>query len=87
MVRIFVGLAAAIGVAVFGASHAYTVESPRFKAVAFDYFVIFDPNSIVPTVDTVFPGKGLALPGHGARNCSSTASYARSLTGTRISST
>ncbi|HRN87817.1 haloacid dehalogenase type II [Hyphomicrobium sp.] len=61
MVRIFVGLAAAIGVAVFGASHAYTVESPRFKAVAFDYFVIFDPNSIVPTVDTVFPGKELAF--------------------------
>lgn len=30
---------------------------PRFKAVAFDYFVIFDPNSIVPTVEKVAPGK------------------------------
>jgi 2-haloacid dehalogenase len=29
-----------------------------FKAVAFDYFVIFDPNSIVPEVEKVFPGKG-----------------------------
>lgn len=30
----------------------------RFKAVAFDYFVIFDPNSIVPRIEEVFPGKG-----------------------------
>jgi 2-haloacid dehalogenase len=28
------------------------------KAVAFDYFVIFDPNSVVPAVEKVFPGKG-----------------------------
>lgn len=33
--------------------------TPRFKAVAFDYFVIFDPNSIVPVVEKAFPGKGL----------------------------
>jgi len=32
--------------------------APHFKAVAFDYFVIFDPNSIVPAVERVFPGKG-----------------------------
>jgi 2-haloacid dehalogenase len=32
--------------------------APRFKAVAFDYFVIFDPNSIIPEVEKVFPGKG-----------------------------
>src|SRR5262245_34851562 len=31
---------------------------PRFRAVAFDYFVIFDANSIVPEVEKVFPGKG-----------------------------
>lgn len=31
---------------------------PRFKAVAFDYFVIFNPNSVVPEVESVFPGKG-----------------------------
>lgn len=40
-------------------SGAYAAQSPRFKAVAFDYFVIFDPNSVVPKVERVFPGKGL----------------------------
>ena len=30
----------------------------RFKAVAFDYFVIFDPNSIVPEIEAAFPGRG-----------------------------
>lgn len=32
---------------------------PRYKAVAFDYFVIFDPNSVVPEVEKFFPGKGM----------------------------
>jgi 2-haloacid dehalogenase len=32
---------------------------PRFKAVAFDYFVIFDPNSVIPEVDKEFPGRGV----------------------------
>jgi 2-haloacid dehalogenase len=32
---------------------------PRFKAVAFDYFVIFDPNSVIQEVEKVFPGKGM----------------------------
>lgn len=33
--------------------------SPRpFKAVAFDYFVIFNPDSVVPAVEKEFPGKG-----------------------------
>jgi 2-haloacid dehalogenase len=31
---------------------------PRFKAVAFDYFVIFDPNSVTPAVEDAYPGKG-----------------------------
>lgn len=31
---------------------------PRFKAVAFDYFVLFDPSSVIPEVEKVFPGKG-----------------------------
>lgn len=31
---------------------------PRFKAVGFDYFVLFDPSSVVPEVEKVFPGKG-----------------------------
>ncbi|VTR96287.1 haloacid dehalogenase : Haloacetate dehalogenase OS=Sorangium cellulosum (strain So ce56) GN=had PE=4 SV=1: HAD_2 [Gemmata massiliana] len=32
--------------------------SPRFKAVAFDYFVIFNANSVVPAVEKAFPGRG-----------------------------
>jgi 2-haloacid dehalogenase len=31
---------------------------PKYKAVAFDYFVIFDANSIVPAIEKEFPGKG-----------------------------
>ncbi|WP_165068824.1 haloacid dehalogenase type II [Paludisphaera rhizosphaerae] len=33
-------------------------STPRFKAVAFDYFVIFNANSVVPAVEKAFPGKG-----------------------------
>lgn len=36
-------------------------SEPRYKAVAFDYFVIFDPNSVVPEVEKIFPGKGLEV--------------------------
>ena len=32
--------------------------TPRFKAIAFDYFVIFNPNSVIPEVEKAFPGKG-----------------------------
>src|SRR5262249_28030824 len=28
------------------------------QGVAFDYFVIFDPNSIVPEIEAAFPGRG-----------------------------
>lgn len=30
----------------------------NYKAVAFDYFVIFDPNSVIPEIEKSFPGKG-----------------------------
>lgn len=36
-----------------------TASEPRYKAVAFDYFVIFNPNSVVGTVEKIFPGKGM----------------------------
>jgi 2-haloacid dehalogenase len=41
-------------------SQGYAKEeaTPRFKAIAFDYFVLFDPNSVVPEVERAFPGKG-----------------------------
>ncbi|MBX2989342.1 MAG: haloacid dehalogenase type II [Bdellovibrionaceae bacterium] len=41
------------------ASFAAEVSKPRFKAIAFDYFVIFDPNSVTPVVEKELPGKGL----------------------------
>jgi len=41
-----------------GQSYAQNQSAPRFKAIAFDYFVIFDPNSVIPEVDKAFPGKG-----------------------------
>lgn len=34
-------------------------QGRQYKAVAFDYFVIFDPNSVVGEIEKVFPGKGL----------------------------
>ena len=48
----------AITLILFPASFAQSVAAhkPRFKAVAFDYFVIFDPSSIVPAVEKEFPG-------------------------------
>jgi 2-haloacid dehalogenase len=36
-----------------------TLPGPRFKAIAFDYFVIFDPNSILPQVEKAIPGNAL----------------------------
>jgi 2-haloacid dehalogenase len=35
--------------------------TPRFKAVAFDYLVLFDPDSVVFQAETLFPGKGREL--------------------------
>lgn len=34
---------------------------PRFKAVAFDYLVLFDANSIVGAAEQAFPGRGREL--------------------------
>jgi len=45
-------------VSLSGQSFAQEHATPRFKAVAFDYFVVFDANSIIPEVEKVFPGKG-----------------------------
>src|SRR5579885_2437927 len=42
-------------------SFAATKEKPRFKAIAFDYFVLFNPNSVIPEIEKVFPGKGPEL--------------------------
>jgi 2-haloacid dehalogenase len=41
-----------------GQAYALPRSEPHFKAVAFDYFVIFDPNSVVPAAEAEFPGRG-----------------------------
>ena len=41
-----------------GLAHAADASRPRFKAVAFDYFVLFDASSVGTEVEKVFPGKG-----------------------------
>jgi 2-haloacid dehalogenase len=52
-------LLAAILIAIAPRGPALAQESPpRFKAVAFDYFVIFNANSVVPAVERAFPGQG-----------------------------
>jgi 2-haloacid dehalogenase len=51
-------VAAVALLAVSASAHAAPPPKPRFKAVAFDYFVLFDPSSVIPEVEKVFPGKG-----------------------------
>lgn len=50
-----------LGAAVLAGAAVAEDAKPRFKAVAFDYFVIFNPKSVVPEVEKVFPGKGAEL--------------------------
>lgn len=42
-------------------SFAMPVTQPRFRAVVFDGFPIFDPRPISRTADELFPGKGAEL--------------------------
>jgi len=51
-----VGLVTLFGLAAPGAS-----ARPAYKAVAFDYFVLFNPDSVVDEVELLFPGKGRDL--------------------------
>jgi len=45
----------------WGLALAQDLPQPRYKAVAFDYFVIFNANSVVPDVEEAFPGKGAEI--------------------------
>jgi len=47
-----------VGLLFFAHANAQPQAQPRFKAVAFDYFVIFDANSVIPEAERAFPGKG-----------------------------
>lgn len=44
--------------ATLGAASLAAQAAPRYKAVAFDYFVLFNANSIIPKIEKEFPGKG-----------------------------
>lgn len=44
--------------ALFTAAATGAHAAPRFKAVAFDYFVLFNANSVIPKVEKELPGKG-----------------------------
>lgn len=43
------------------ASPAAVAATPRFAAVAFDYFVLFNPGSVTSAAERMFPGRGQAL--------------------------
>jgi 2-haloacid dehalogenase len=45
----------------FPSTQAAPAARPRYKAIAFDYFVLFNPDSIVTTAERIFPGKGREL--------------------------
>lgn len=49
-----------LGLLVFSGNGRASAE-PRFKAVAFDYFVIFNPDSVIEVVNNVLPGRGSEL--------------------------
>jgi len=55
--------ATVIGSAGVSNSPASAPDPPRtrFAAVAFDYFVLFNADSVVSVIDRVFPGKGRAF--------------------------
>lgn len=63
---IVVVVAASIGVVTMppGVRATARADAPspqRFRAVVFDYFVLFNPDSIVPAADRVFPGRAREL--------------------------
>jgi 2-haloacid dehalogenase len=53
----------AFGVATVGATRPANARhgAPKFRAVAFDYFVLFNADSIVTTADAIYPGRGREL--------------------------
>ena len=61
-IAVLIALAVVTGASVTGQVPPRAVEArPRFKAVAFDYLVLFDVNSVAGVAEQVFPGKGREL--------------------------
>jgi hypothetical protein len=48
-------ISVAIQLSVSEAVKGVAGAAPRFKAVAFDYFVLFDPDSVVLRAEELFP--------------------------------
>jgi 2-haloacid dehalogenase len=59
LLAIVVSLAVAAAGATDGRVTAHA--APRFRAVAFDYFVLFNPDSILSTAEEIYPGRGREL--------------------------
>jgi hypothetical protein len=62
--RGFLAVVAVVAVSWCGNATVVDAESAatfRFKAIAFDYFVLFNPDSVVSAVERIFPGKGREL--------------------------
>lgn len=54
-------LPGAIAASALGARHAARADGPRYKAIAFDGFVLIDPRPLAVRAEALFPGKGAAL--------------------------
>jgi hypothetical protein len=73
-------MAIALGLSLLGlGGHAHAQPAPRFKAVAFDYFVIFDANSVILEGRRRFPARALSSRDSGAPSSSNIAICAPSL--------
>jgi 2-haloacid dehalogenase len=55
---LIVGIALSLATVRVHAATIRTTASHGFKAVAFDYFVLFNADSVVDDVEQIFPGKG-----------------------------
>jgi 2-haloacid dehalogenase len=55
------GIVVAFPAAGKAGAHREAAATTGFKAIAFDYFTLFNPDSVVPEVERVFPGKGQQL--------------------------
>jgi 2-haloacid dehalogenase len=61
MMTLLAGLAFTVIAAPRPEAHREAVRAGRFKAVVFDYLVLFNPDSVTSEVERVFPGKGKEL--------------------------
>jgi 2-haloacid dehalogenase len=55
---LFGGIALSVPMVRLHAARLGVVRPHQFKAVAFDYFVLFNPDSVGDDVEQMFPGKG-----------------------------